>query len=187
MKQICKEQRKEVPYGPEPLLTHDYQEHPNIDHSLHNPGLQIPLDPYHHLPTLNNFGQYNRGLNRIKRDTNTKELSGYRNPPKLSSSREVPPHPECQPIATKSCHQIPIVVPKKVPYETCHSVPTLDCSGLVLKTVPKVECLPQTMEECKNEAKEVPYIVTEEQCDKVTYEECQEVRNTIRVDESSLV
>ena len=51
----------------------------------------------------------------------------------------------------------------------CHPLPILVC-GLVLRTVPEVECVPLPVEECKDVANEIPYIVTEEQCEQVVYD-----------------
>ena len=53
-------------------------------------------------------------------------------------------------------------------------MPTLDC-GLVLRSVPELDCTPLIKEECKKEANDIPFIVNEEQCEQVVYDECQEV------------
>ena len=73
---------------------------------------------------------------------------------------------------------MPTYVEKKVPVSECFPVPTLDC-GVVLRTVPELDCTPQPRQECKKVAKPIPYLVEEEQCEQVVYDECQEVRNII--------
>jgi len=64
----------------------------------------------------------------------------------------------------------------------CFPVPTLDY-GVVLRTVPELDCTPQPRQECKKVAKPIPYLVEEEQCEQVVYDECQEVETTIPVQE----
>ena len=62
----------------------------------------------------------------------------------------------------------------KVPYETCEFVPSVKCH-LVLKKVAELECVPVVEEECNDFAKEVPYLVGEEECEEVVYDDCFEV------------
>jgi hypothetical protein len=70
------------------------------------------------------------------------------------TQEELPPSvPGCRSIATTTCHHHPVVVPKKVAYEECRQVPTVDCY-LVLKTVPDLECSPETYEDCTDVAKQ---------------------------------
>ena len=54
---------------------------------------------------------------------------------------ELPAEPGCRRFSTKTCRKVPIVVPKKVPYEECEAVPSLECF-YVLKTVDDLECSP---------------------------------------------
>ena len=89
---------------------------------------------------------------------------------------ELPSKPGCRSFATKECHTIPVVVPKKVPYEKCHDVPALDCF-FVLKKVPDLECSPRPYQDCKDVIKDVPYLAPEEQCEDVPYEQCVEVQH----------
>ena len=66
-------------------------------------------------------------------------------------------------------------VAKKVPYEKCKTVPSVDC-GVVLKTVPDLHCYPEVVEDCRDVAQEVPFIGTEEKCEELVFDECVEVR-----------
>ena len=54
---------------------------------------------------------------------------------------ELPAQPGCRRFSTKTCRSVPIVVPKKVPYEDCKSIPSVECF-FVLKTVDDLECSP---------------------------------------------
>ena len=54
---------------------------------------------------------------------------------------ELPAEPGCRRFSTKTCRSVPIVVPKKVPYEDCKSIPSVECY-FVLKTVDDLECSP---------------------------------------------
>ena len=69
---------------------------------------------------------------------------------------------------------MPHIVANKVPYETCEFVPSVKCH-LVLKKVAELECVPVVEEECNDFAKEVPYLVGEEECEEVVYDDCFEV------------
>ena len=88
-------------------------------------------------------------------------------PPPATTVRQVelpPPAPGCRSIATTTCHHRPVVIPRshpqstsfprKVAYEKCRRVPAVDCF-YVLKTVPDVECSPETYEDCIDLVKEV--------------------------------
>ena len=65
----------------------------------------------------------------------------------------------------------------KVPYETCELVPTVACH-LGLKTVAELECVPVVDEECNDFAKEIPYLIAEEECEEVIFDDCVEVMCT---------
>ena len=67
-----------------------------------------------------------------------------------------------------------MIVPKKVPYEVCHLVPDVDCVT-VLKTVPELECTPEVLRECNDIEKKVPYLVPEDECVQVVFDECVKV------------
>ena len=82
---------------------------------------------------------------------------------------------EFRSLATKSCSKVPMRVAKKVPYEKCKTVPSVDC-GVVLKTVPDLHCYPEVVEDCRDVAQEVPFIGTEEKCEELVFDECVEVR-----------
>ena len=77
-------------------------------------------------------------------------------------------------LATKTCSKVPMMIAKKVPYEKCKQVPSVDC-GVVLKKVPDLACYPEVYEDCRDVAQEVPYIDMEEKCEELTFDECIEV------------
>ena len=77
--------------------------------------------------------------------------------------------PGCRSFATKECRTVPVVVPKKVPFDNCQDVPAVDCF-FVLKTVPDIQCSPQPYQDCTDDVKDVPYIGHDEQCEEVPYE-----------------
>ena len=67
------------------------------------------------------------------------------------------------------------MVANKVPYETCELVPSVKCH-LVLKKVAELECTPVVEEECNDFAKEIPYLVGDEECEEVFFDDCFEVK-----------
>ena len=69
---------------------------------------------------------------------------------------------------------MPHIVANKVPYETCELVPSVKCH-LVLKKVAELQCVPDVDKECNDFAKEIPYLVQEEECEEVVYDDCFEV------------
>ena len=69
----------------------------------------------------------------------------------------------------------------KVPYEKCDLVPDLDCQ-FVLKAVPVEECKPTVKQDCRDEAREKPYLEEEEECFEVIYDECFLVSAAISLD-----
>ena len=121
-------------------------------------------------------------------------------PPKVTIT-ELESEPGCRSFSTKTCTKVPIIVPKRVPYEECRAVPSVECF-FVLKTVDDLECAPvrylshyQSMDcvwqrciswttcrlsikslfsydECEKEAVIVPYLDSEEVCEQVEFEEC---------------
>ena len=95
--------------------------------------------------------------------------------PPVITTHELPAPYGCRSIATKMCFKVPMVVPKKIPYEKCNEVPSVDCT-IVLKKVPELECVPEVFEECSDVAQDVPYLAAEEKCEEVAYDECVEVR-----------
>ena len=54
---------------------------------------------------------------------------------------ELPADPGCRSFSTKTCHKVPVVVPKRVPYDECRAVPSVECF-FVIKTVDDLECTP---------------------------------------------
>ena len=94
--------------------------------------------------------------------------------PPIITTEELPAPPGCRSIATTTCHKVPYMVANKVPYETCELVPSVKCH-LVLKKVAELECTPVVEEECNDFAKEIPYLVGEEQCEEVFFDDCFEV------------
>ena len=116
---------------------------------------------------------------------------------------ELDSKPGCRSFSTKTCTKVPFVVPKKVPFEECRAIPTVECY-FVLKTVDDLECTPVRLvvitwltivsqyksilppfsyNECEKAAVTVPYLDTEEVCEDVEFEECvdAEVQVPIRV------
>ena len=96
--------------------------------------------------------------------------------PPVISTHDLPAPYGCRSIATKKCYKVPMVVPKKVPYEKCKNIPSVDCA-IVLKKVPELECVPKVFEECMDVAQETPYLAPDEECEELIYEECVEVKS----------
>ena len=92
----------------------------------------------------------------------------------IITTHELPAPEGCRSIATKECHKIPIIVPRKVPYEVCNIVPDVECVN-VLKKVPELQCTPEVYRDCNAEEKRVPYLEPSEECVEITFDECQEV------------
>jgi hypothetical protein len=61
-----------------------------------------------------------------------------------------------------------------VAVQRCEQVPSIKCH-LVLEKVAGLECTPTVNEECSDFAKEIPYLVGEEECEEVVYDDCIEV------------
>ena len=95
-------------------------------------------------------------------------------PGPVVSHHELPAPYGCRSLATKTCSKVPMRVAKKVPYEKCKTVASVEC-GVVLKQVPDLACYPEAYEDCRDVAREVPYIDMEEQCEELTFDECVEV------------
>jgi len=72
------------------------------------------------------------------------------------------------------------MVANKVPYETCELVPSVKCH-LVLKKVAELECTPVVEEECNDFAKEIPYLVGDEACEEVFFDDCFEIEEMVPV------
>ena len=89
------------------------------------------------------------------------------------TTEELPAPPGCHSIATTTCRKVPYKKKTKVPYETCELVPSVKC-GLVLKEVAELDCKPVIEEECNDFAKEIPFLVQEEECEEVFFDECIE-------------
>ena len=94
--------------------------------------------------------------------------------PPVISTHELPAPYGCRTIATKMCFKVPMVVPKRLPYEKCKNIPSVDCA-IVLKKVPELECAPKLFEECMDVAQETPYLAPDELCEEVAYIDCVEV------------
>ena len=91
------------------------------------------------------------------------------------TTHELPAPEGCRSFATKECYKIPIIVPRKVPYEVCDSIPDIECVN-VLKKVPELNCIPEVFKDCNDVEKKVPYLEPAEECEEVTFDECQEVK-----------
>ena len=99
---------------------------------------------------------------------------------------ELEAEPGCRRFSRRSCSQQPVVVPKTVPYQECHSVPAVDCY-FVLKTVDDLECSPVSYEDCKNTVVDVPYLEQEEQCEDVEFDECVDVEEQVPIQVCTVV
>ena len=94
---------------------------------------------------------------------------------------ELEAEPGCRRFSTTTCTKQPVVVPKTVPYQECHSVPAVDCY-FVLKTVDDLECSPVSYEDCKDSVVDVPYLEEEEQCEDVEFDECVDVEEQVPIE-----
>ena len=94
--------------------------------------------------------------------------------PPIVTSYEIPAPPGCRSLATKTCWKIPIIVPKKVPFETCREVPDVECVTVV-KNKPEIECTPEPYQDCNDVAKDIPYLEPGEECEEIFFDECREV------------
>ena len=115
--------------------------------------------------------RYHLNLPTNKDESHIPPESAY--PPTITS-HELPAPPGCSSIATKKCLKKPASVPRKVPHTVCHTVPDIDCVN-ILRSVPEVQCTPEVHRECKDVERKVPYLVQEEECEEVTFDECVEV------------
>ena len=150
---------------------HQHLIHKDINHDPHIGGPldlhpQLPLDPHHHLPHEPHHHLPHGPHHHLPHDPLY---------PPIITTHELPAPPGCRSIAIKECHKIPVIVPKKVPYEVCTKVPDIDCVT-TLKTVPELECVPEVLRECDDIEKKVPYLVPEEECEEVAFDECVTVR-----------
>ena len=102
-------------------------------------------------------------------------------PPARVTVTELAAPPGCRSLATTECRSLPRVTTVKVPQEKCHLEPSVVCDT-VLKRVPELTCVPEVMEECNIFPKETPFLVDEEECEEVVYDECVEVSEKIPVE-----
>ena len=65
--------------------------------------------------------------------------------------------------------------PGLVPYDVCHTVPDIEFVR-ILKSVPELQCTPETYRECNDVETKVPYFEEEEQCEEVVFDECVQAR-----------
>lgn len=103
--------------------------------------------------------------------------------PSTVSTHELPAPAGCRSLATKECERIPVFVPRKVPYDVCHTVPDIECVR-ILKSVPELQCTPETYRECNDVETKVPYFELEEQCEEVVFDECVLVRSSLHYTKS---
>ena len=94
---------------------------------------------------------------------------------------EVAAPPGCRSLATTSCRALPRVTTVKVPQEKCRLEPSVVCD-IVLKKVPELTCVPEVLEECNDFPKEIPFLVDEQECEEVVFDECVEVSEKIPVE-----
>ena len=122
-----------------PVTKHPAGEHvlvdPVVEHPPAHPVLGAPVIKHVPHPILN-----------VQRDQQPRHLKHKSpatptDPPPTITIKELDAEPGCRTFSTKTCHKVPIVVPKKVPYDDCRAVPSIECY-LVLKTVDDLECSP---------------------------------------------
>ena len=94
--------------------------------------------------------------------------------PPVITTQELPAPPGCRSLATKECVQIPVSVPRQVPYSVCRTVPDVDCVH-VLKTVPELQCTPEVFRDCADYEQIVPYLEEDEECEEIIFDQCLEV------------
>ena len=82
-----------------------------------------------------------------------------------------PAPPGCHSIQTTTCHKVPHRNSTKIPYEICSSI---KCD-MVLTEVTELDCKPVVEEECNDFVKEIPFLVGDEECEEVFFDECYEV------------
>ena len=146
-------------YSEECTVYYEQECEPHPGEVLYPAGPHVSTQHLQNIPNL-----YDLNPPRTKRD-----YPGY--PP---YAPKITAPPSCKPVPKEICHKIPQVVPRKVSHEVCHPVPTSHC-GYVLEMEPEVKCAPHPVETCKDEAREAPYIVEQQECEQVVYDECQEV------------
>ena len=150
--------------------THQHQHqhhHLHPDVHLHHQSDHLSHDLNHHDPHTHDFPEVHPE-DHISKPVPTVEIV------------ELPAEPGCRSFSTKTCHKVPIVVPKKVPYEECRKVPAVDCF-FILKTVDDIECSPTSVEDCTNTAIEVPYLDQEEICEDIEFDDCVDVEEQVPI------
>jgi len=108
--------------------------------------------------------------------------TGGQPPPPQVSVEELPSDsPGCRTLATKTCYKIPVIINKKVPFETCRSVPDVECHT-ILRPVPDVECVPEPYLQCNDIAVDIPFLEPAEECEEIVFDECLEIQEKIPVE-----
>ena len=51
---------------------------------------------------------------------------------------------------------------------------------MLLTTLIELECIPEVIRECNDIEKKIPYLVPEDECVEVTFDECVEVGNVLK-------
>lgn len=101
-------------------------------------------------------------------------------PPQVSVE-ELPSEPGCRTLATKTCYKTPVIINKKVPFETCRSVPDVECHT-ILRPVPDIECVPEPYIECNDIAVDIPFLEPAEECEEIVFDDCVEIQEKIPVE-----
>jgi len=101
--------------------------------------------------------------------------------PPVVSVEELPSEPGCRTLATKTCHKTPVIINKKVPFETCRSVPDVECHT-ILRPVPDIECVPEPYIECNDIAVDIPFLEPAEECEEIVFDDCVEIQEKIPVE-----
>ena len=82
--------------------------------------------------------------------------------------------PQCQVKVERSCHKVPVKVPRHVEIPHCTKVPHLKCIPS-FRTITDQVCHPEPKEVCREVEIEVPYDVPVEYCPSIVEEVCHKV------------
>ena len=69
---------------------------------------------------------------------------------------------------------------RAVPVQQCRALPGVECF-LVLKTVPDLDCQPESHEDCRDVVVEEPRLEQEEECEEVAFEKCFDIEEQVPI------
>ena len=67
-----------------------------------------------------------------------------------------------------------------MPVQQCRALPGVECF-LVLKTVPDLDCQPESHEDCRDVVVEEPRLEQEEECEEVAFEKCFDIEEQVPI------